>query len=313
MSKHTALFHRDYRQYSGGHQKVYDYFGHFLAHPDWQAELAWSESSQPLADTIWAGRADRCKTSYRPERADLQFLAGTDWQVYLPRRPEPEMPVLNLVQHVRHADPDADVYPFLSERAIRICVSQEVEAAILATGRVNGPTFTIANGIDLDNLLARRRDPAPHSVYILGNKQPELAANLASSLQAQGLTVTCHPGHQPRETVLAAMAAAEIAVLLPHATEGFYLPALEAMALCRLVVVPDCVGNRGFCRDGETCLQPSLELHSLLDAVARAQQILGGQAATDMRERARQQLQVHTLERERAALFELLDELESLW
>jgi glycosyltransferase involved in cell wall biosynthesis len=55
-------------------------------------------------------------------------------------------------------------------------------------------------------------------------------------------------------------------VLLPHPTEGFYLPALEAMAMGVAVVTADCVGNRGFCRDGESCLMPAYEANSFAKA-----------------------------------------------
>ncbi|MCI0465871.1 MAG: glycosyltransferase, partial [Beijerinckiaceae bacterium] len=65
------------------------------------------------------------------------------------------------------------------------------------------------------------------------------------------------------------MADARIAVTLPHEAEGFFLPALEGMALGCAVICPDCIGNRGFCIDGETCLMPSAELEELAAAVMR--------------------------------------------
>ena len=33
------LFHRDFHGYSGGHGKLWDYFRHVDAHPDWRAHL----------------------------------------------------------------------------------------------------------------------------------------------------------------------------------------------------------------------------------------------------------------------------------
>jgi glycosyltransferase involved in cell wall biosynthesis len=69
-----------------------------------------------------------------------------------------------------------------------------------------------------------------------------------------------------RSAHLERLAAASVAVLLPHPSEGFYLPALEAMAIGVALVTPDCVGNRGFCRDGETCLMPAYEANSFAKA-----------------------------------------------
>ena len=52
-------------------------------------------------------------------------------------------------QHVRHVHEGTERYRYLAERAIRICVSQEVADAVTATGRAHGPVLTIPNGVDL--------------------------------------------------------------------------------------------------------------------------------------------------------------------
>src|SRR5438552_2195391 len=84
-----------------------------------------------------------------PARCIL-FLAGTDWRGVpeLDRSHFPK-PIINLVQHPRHAEPNSELRNFLRNRAVRICVSQEVADAITATGEVNGPVFTIPNAIEL--------------------------------------------------------------------------------------------------------------------------------------------------------------------
>jgi len=92
-------------------------------------------------------------------------------------------PVINLIQHVRHADPGADVHRYLAEPAIRICVSEEVETAILGTGKVVGPTYVIPNGIEPepngpdDWPAAAFRQP----VLVAGTKNRAFAAELAES------------------------------------------------------------------------------------------------------------------------------------
>ncbi len=267
-----------------------------------------------MAESVWAGREAAGVTKYQPAAADLVFLAGMDWSAYLPLRPDPEPAVINLIQHVRHADPASKrVYPFLSERAIRICVSPEVEEAILATGRVNGPTLTIANGVDVDALLACQQAQRVHDVYVLARKAPELGRQVTQRLASEGLSVCLHTEFTERESILEAMACARVSVLLPHATEGFYLPALEAMALSDLVVVPDCVGNRSFCADQRNCLMPGRSADELAAATLEALALVQGGRGEDFRKRALRTLDGHRLERERAEFHSLLDNLDTLW
>ena len=310
----SILFYRRFDRYSGGQQKVFDYFCHAYAHLAVEPSIFWADGSLDMRSTIWADHAQALSPEYYPESADAAFVAGLDWQAYLPARSRTAgQPVVNLIQHVRHADPSSDVYPFLSERAVRICVSAEVEQAILGTGRVNGPTFAIPNGIDTAAITGFRQPKQPGSVYVLGNKQPQLATELSSALVQQGLKVTCHAEHTLRDRVLRAMAQAEVCVLLPHRTEGFYLPALESMALDCLVIVPDCVGNRGFCQDGVTCLMPALSLASLLIAVGEARELLALGTANTMIERAHKRVEQHSLSRERSLFYDVLENLDAIW
>lgn len=54
--------------------------------------------------------------------------------------------------------------------------------------------------------------------------------------------------------------------------EGFALPPLESMATGGAVVCTDAHGNRDFCRDGENCMMPEADVHSVSAALA---QLLG--------------------------------------
>lgn len=80
----------------------------------------------------------------------MLFLAGTDWR-YLSAMglDGTHHPRVNLVQATRHADPDTELWGYLPERAIRICMSNEVADAIVGTGRPRGPVVAIPNGTDL--------------------------------------------------------------------------------------------------------------------------------------------------------------------
>jgi len=53
-------------------------------------------------------------------------------------------------------------------------------------------------------------------------------------------------------------------VFLPNQKEGegFYLPALEGMAVGTLVIFPDCIGNRSFCLSGYNCFRPDYTTES---------------------------------------------------
>ena len=307
MTARTVLFHRQYDRYSGGQQKVLDYFDHCLAHPHLEPYISWGERSVPVETTQW--RIHQCRVVYgfQPDKYDLMFLAGMDWQDYLDQGAS-NGPVINLIQHVRHADPGSNVHPFLSQEATRICVSEEVKKAIDATGLVRGRTVAIPNGIDTGSLQSYRETPKPGTVYILGLKQPALARELEASLSSQYL-VTCHTDHVPRTQVLKSMAACEIAVLLPHETEGFFLPALEAMSLSQIVIVPDCVGNRSFCFPGVNCLMPGLNTDELTSAVSEAARLIQSGKSASFQESAKQTLEVHTLERERQAFYAVVDSL----
>ena len=97
-----------------------------------------------------------------------------------------------------------------------------------------------------------------------------------------------------------------MAVTLPNHEEGFYLPALEAMAAGAIVVCPDCTGNRGFCRDLETAFRPRYALDDVVAACLAAVTQAPGDAAT-MRAAAAAETRNHGLAAERLAFLRILD------
>jgi hypothetical protein len=314
MTACRVLFYRHFDQFSGGQQKVRDYYAHLEADDRYCPAISFSESSVWDVTNPWPTRLKEAETMFDPDRYDCLFLAGMDWQAYESVGIIPDKPVVNLVQHVRHADPQANVYPFLRHRAIRICVSSQVATAIRSTGLVNGPVVTIANGIELPMLGTGKKA----DVFIAGRKNPELALALRSALSST--STICHTEPIPRDEFLVSMAGARIAVLLPDPTEGFFLPALEAMALCDLVVVPDCIGNRSFCRDFErdpvagNCLMPEYRLEDLVQATSQALGLLGDSELLEQIQRTAQEtVGRHSLARERRQFLELMSSLDTLW
>lgn len=305
-----VLFYRDFREFSGGHLKVRNYFDHINHMPGFRAQIYFSPDSVWGADNPWNEMRGEILPQWQPERSDYLFLAGVDWLVLDPaQRDAPPVPVINFIQGVCHADPNDPRYPFLGHPALRICVSREVEMAIRATGQVNGAIWTISNGIDLGTPpvepASGRRGGA---TLIAGLKNPQLARTLAVRLQAAGIEAELLLEALPRKQFLARLGQADVALLLPCEREGFYLPALEAMALGCIVVCPDCVGNRSFCHDGINCYRPAYGVDALVDCTLQACS-MDPAARSAMLGAAAQTARSHSLEQERAALHKLLNQL----
>lgn len=308
------LFYRDYRSFSGGHLKVWHYFNHVLASPGHEPLVRFSRQSVWDATNPWLHSRERVVGRWARPEPDVLFLGGVDW-LRLPawRRPSSRRPIINLVQHVDHADPDNVRYSFLHHRAIRICVSEEITTAITDTGQVNGPVFTIPDAIDLEALQDVARPVTRDvDVLIVANKSPDVGRRLYRALQDGGLCVDLLAETVPRRAFLERLARARIAVFAPNRTEGFYLPALEGMALGALVVCPDCVGNRSFCLPGRNSFRPEYADEPMLDDVTAALR-LPPAAAEAMLAAAQATARAHDLGEERQAFLAVLADVERLW
>jgi hypothetical protein len=133
-------------------------------------------------------------------------------------------------------------------------VSTEVADAILSTGKCNGPVHVVPAALRPDEF--RHDTSRSNDVFIAGLKAPELALGVMDELKSKGLKVVVETEPVPRADFLRKLHDARIAITLPSVREGFFLPALEAMAAGCLVVCPDAVGNRDICIDNETSLMP---------------------------------------------------------
>jgi glycosyltransferase involved in cell wall biosynthesis len=98
-------------------------------------------------------------------------------------------------------------------------------------------------------------------------------------------------------------------IFLPTEREGFYLPALEGMALGTLVICPDCVGNRGFCLHNENSLMPSYDLNSILSACLNALELLSKGTSLKITNAAYRKFQYHSLKRERDEFLRILNDI----
>ena len=317
-------FHRGPAPLSGGQVKHAHYFGHVRGMAGFTPRITFSREAPSAFHAcarrrLWPAAGAEVAERWDPGPRDLLFLAGTDWR-YLATRGlgASEHPRINLVQGLQHAWEGGELHGYLSERAVRVCVSHEVAAAISATGRVRGPVLTIPNGTDVAP-FEPAADGAPAGyearsapVAIVGYKRPELARALSGRLDAEGIEHVLHSGLLGRSEFLASLAGSRIAVCLPDPAEGFYLPAIEAMASGALLVTLDCIGNRGFCHDHWNCIIAEPDSGSLARAVRHAIAMPPAERGR-MHGHARATALAHSLDLERKRFHAILADIDRLW
>ena len=137
-----VLFLRRFRGLTGGHLKVRDYFGHIASSGTHEPRVWFTDDTRWDSSNPWCDARASVVDEPTEVRPDALFLAGLDWR-FLTReqRERGVVPVVNLVQHIRHADPADERFEFLRHRAVRVCVSREVADAVSAAG-ANGPVVS---------------------------------------------------------------------------------------------------------------------------------------------------------------------------
>ena len=308
----TVLFHRKYRRFHGGHLKVWHYFNHVLATPGFDARVLFDVDSSWDSSNPWNDARDRVIDSLDDVTPDALFVAGRDWQrLDALGLLDQGLPILNLIQHVRHADEWSIQSRYLDRKAIRICVSDEVADAIRAAGS-RGPTVVIPNSVDVPVLATDTGSRRTTDLLIAGLKQPGLAARARARLGADGRVIEVLTEHVAREAFLDALRRARVTLFLPNEEEGFYLPALEGMALETIVVCPDCVGNRSFCLPGVNAFRPTFALDDLVQATEAALALSAAEAAR-LTQSARETARRHSPQAERDAFVQVLRDLDAIW
>ena len=296
------LFARRYYGFTGGHKKVLDYIQHVASDPSWQVWLYLESASK-----VSSGLFDNIKgvsylTEYEPTGFDVIFLAGMDWELYLPFY-HPDHKIVNFIQHVRHAEPQQPLSKFLSNQATRLCVSDAVVDAIEPL--VNGPVHKIRMGHTIPDLKSAK----VVDVYILANKQPELGKQLADWAQSNGLKVVVDISTNSPELVFANMASARVTIALPHQTEGFYLPGIEAMKLSDVAVVPDCIANREYASCTANIIVCDLEFDSCVNAIKKGLQLSHSLVGRFKKWNGKRVANSFSLIEERKALLQILNSL----
>lgn len=309
-----VLFFRDYRAFYGGHLKVWDYFNHVRHLSDHTPYIYFSMETKWDASNPWFNIRNDILSSPQKIKPDILFLAGLDWLMVPDGQKQlHHVPIINLIQHVRHGQTSDPRYPFLRYRAIRICCSEEVRSVINSTKIVNGPVFAIPYGIDRNTmpecLPIEARDT---DILIAGLKRPEIALQLHRDLKPLADRIVVLTERILRSDFLDRISRAKITIFLPDETEGFYLPALEGMALGTLVICPDCVGNRSFCLDGYNCFRPNYKVTEILEA-AKVAVKASFMKWNDMLLNAKSTAYKHDISKERKEFLEILENVNQIW
>ena len=312
----TVWFHRgEYKRLYGGHLKHSDYVRHVASMPGFMSRITFTghAGNRALENerlALWPSELCPHETSWVPEKGDVLFLAGLDWRYVLEggydKLPNPR---INLIQGVRHAEPDTELFEYLALRAVRICVSQEVADEIHATGRVNGPVIAIPNGLTPHSIVSA---PKRLPVTIVGYKDPELAQALANKLASNGIELRLLMNFIPRDCFLTLLSRSRVVVCIPKAQEGFYLPPLEAMSFGCMVVTVDCVGNRSFCVHESNCLIARRSASSLAEATLRALNS-GAFKGWLQRRKASSTAREHSLSKERSKFQSIIKGIDRIW
>ena len=264
---------------SGGALKVRHYFEHAL---DFEHVLASEFGARTAlfmpADTPWTAgnpwtpHRSRARSAIDWSAVAVAVISGWGWDRFIPARfhAAPPFRIIYLVQSFGRIDPRDSQFRHLANPATRICVSRPLERALRGQGTANGPIHAIPAGIEPDVLRTPRGSDA--EVLIVGFKRPDIARSLASALAGSGIAAEMLMDTCPRREFLRRLAGARVVVCLPAVREGFYLPALESMAVGSLTVCPDVLGN-DYCADRINCFKPAYRVEALAQAVAEAAEL----------------------------------------
>lgn len=310
------LFYREFGGLTGGHLKVWDYFNHVLHSQEYLPYIYFSPNSHWDDSNPWK-QIDQEKLLSSPlKNPALIFMEGMDWEFLDPSfRERSPIPIINLIQHIRHADPDNPRYTFLKYKAIRICVSPEVETYLRESRQVNGPLYAIPCGID-PALLPQPIDylDKDYDILIAALKEPQLGQALQHQLNPLGKRIAILTTQLSRQEYLQWINRAKMTVFLPNQKEGegFYLPALEGMALETLVICPDCIGNRSFCLPNYNCFRPKYTMESIVNEVKQALNQTPSQIQ-NLLKNAKRTVKEYNLIQEQQLFLNILNNIKKIW
>lgn len=326
--RRRVIFHRSWTKYdggtSGGQIKVRDAYNHLLDSPDFEPFVYFGEETVWFDNpgNVWNDLKDKGLEKWALKEGDIVFFSGKDWKVLdLETRKNPPVPIVNIAQP-RHIMLNDDRTGYLKHPAIRIAKSS-IGKKMLEDYGINGPIYLIPDTIDRSILPAPNPEP-DLDILIIGLKYPRLAIALLCLMKLynwrQGkqlkIKIQIPPKLPTRANFIQLLNRTKIAVFLPldakRGAEGFYLPALEGMALKKFVICPYAVGNIDFCIPNETCLQPKYQWKAIYRSIIQA---------LNMKDSERQRIiknayeitANHTLDQEKESIINLLHQVDAIW
>lgn len=300
-----VLFIKKSGRMSGGHIKFHDYFEHCLRHPGLDPYVYLAFDSTSGGRTIWEGDSGRIVPQMDVSPFDVLFIDGGDADLLPPEAAR--KPVIHLIQDFRHTYAGDRRFASLARPGLRICVSVELAEAVRRHAK--GCVAAIPNGIPLDVFVPAQKERG--SVLVWARKDPTMGKALRAALIARGVNVKLLTRPVPRAEFARLLGATDLFAGLPKGAdrgwEGFFLPALEAMASGCAVVCADAIGNRSFCIDGETCRMPAFG--DLDDHVRLVEELLAdSQQVEALRARGAEVARAYTLEQEQELFHRFVEE-----
>lgn len=293
---------------SGGILKVCDYMKHALEFDALNTRIyvprennLTSLSKSPLFTV-------RHRVQYTIDWSEVAILviSGWGWERFVPAQfsDNPPFIILYIVQSFAKIDPLDRRFTNLKSPAIRICVSAPLGRALNDIDGVNGPVHVIPAGIRVSEVQESAERNRDIDVCIVGLKNPQLATTIHNYFLHQGFKICLLTERVSRTSFLNKISRARVATFLPERVEGFYLPALEAMALGTLVVCPDVRGN-DYVIDGHNAVVPAYTLEAIVAAVEFSLR-LSLDVITVITKNAETTALSHDIHNERAAFQKLL-------
>lgn len=172
--------------------------------------------------------------------------------------------VVHIIQSVRHANPSFTggyATRLLSRPMARIVISDIVSDAIKPFLNSSSLAKVVPLGHDTSFFHQQKYD-FPNSVFKIAYTTwksdigDQIAKHFIDQKQLQFKAIRNKVSWvELRELYQWA----DIFLATPYEEEGFYLAGLEAMAAGAIVLSPDAIGNRAYCKFGENCLYVELE------------------------------------------------------
>jgi hypothetical protein len=272
----TILFYQHFgknTEVRGAHFKSFDFFNHINSFDGYDAIIAFDRTSEWNSTLPWFNLFETMPTLDNViSNPDILFLnSGKDWIKYSQNaKINPNTPIISPVNHFRALNENHPSFKFLSHNAIRLCPSPELFMAVKNHPLTSGKTIYLPNGVYINENVSKLKNDKKIDLLIVGNKNPVLAQQIYSSFKHSSLNLVLLDKWMPKEGFQQMLAESKISVHLPKLVEAHYIPAIEAMMLNSLVVMPDCIGNRTYAKHLNTCYLSDYNLESLVHSIQSA-------------------------------------------